>query len=484
MDHEYTNGQQYNPNQQEPTNQAAPFSAGGTEGSQYHYSDQTNSQPAGDQTAYEGHNAYTQASNAHSSDPQDAAYTPVGEASYTSHNQTPPKKQHPAAKRWGTRALALLLVAAVAFGGGYAGTALANAQGSKVVIRQAQTTVQGDSEASATGTLTSTQVAQTVSPSVVAITTEKMVTTNTWFGGHQIESGAGSGVIISEDGYILTCAHVINGADTIQVELSDGTNYSASLVGSYVNGDIAVIKIEATGLTPATIGDSSAIQLGEPVWAVGNPEGTLSGTVTDGIISSLDRQITVQLETDSSQQSGFGYFGSTTQNVTLNCIQMSAQVSPGNSGGGLFNSKGELIGIVNAKSSGTNAEGLGFAIPSNTAIEIATQLMEQGSYTDPNAQSGGPVLGITAVYLTQQQAQQYGYTSAGVYVYEVNFQSTAEAGLTSGDRIISVDGSVISQIQDISDILAEKSVGDQVELSVERGGQMVDLTITLVESAS
>src|SRR5699024_8255429 len=143
------------------------------------------------------------------------------------------------------------------------------------------------------------------------------------FGGYYVQSGAGSGVIISEDGYILTCAHVVNGATSIQVQLDNGDTYDAAIVGQDTTSDVAVIKVEATGLTPAVIGDSNALAVGETVVAVGNPLGTLSNTVTNGIISALNREVTVE-----------------DNDMTL--LQTSASISPGNSGGGLFNANGEL----------------------------------------------------------------------------------------------------------------------------------------------
>lgn len=177
---------------------------------------------------------------------------------------------------------------------------------------------------------------------MVEVTTEA-VTTNAFFGQY-VQSGAGSGVIITEDGYIITNNHVVSGASQVTVRTSDGTEYPATVVGADSKTDIAVLKIEATGLTPAVVGDSDSLQVGEFTLAVGNPLGELGGTVTDGIISALDREVTVE-------------------NQTMNLLQTNAAVSPGNSGGGLFNERGELIGIVNAKSSGQNAEGLGLRDP-------------------------------------------------------------------------------------------------------------------------
>ena len=304
-------------------------------------------------------------------------------------------------------------------------------------------------------------------------------------------------MIISEDGYILTNAHVISGADTITVETHDGKTYTGKLVGSYAAGDIAVVKIEASGLTPVTFADQSTVKQGETVYAVGNPEGNFSGSITQGILSALDRQIAVTTDSSNSGSGNsfggsFGNSGTTNRTITLNVLQFDAAVSPGNSGGGLFDSQGNLIGIVCAKSSDTDSEGLGFAIVGDKAQEIATALISNGSYT-PDAEEGEnqnttntnkAVLGITATYLDATAAQQYGFSNAGVYVVSITEKSTLEAGLSAGDRIISVDSVMVAQLTDVTDYLAEKEPGDKVQLSVERSGKMLSLEITLVENSN
>ena len=255
------------------------------------------------------------------------------------HNEntvpSPRKKSH---KTFWT----LLLAAVIALACGYLGSYLANSQAEeKVVIQKVATP---DAEDSITPAV---EVAKAISPTVVSITTEKMTVNHFWF-GPQISSGAGSGVIISEDGYILTCAHVVSGANSINVTTFDGAEFTASVVGSYEDGDIAVLKIGAEGLQAAVLGDSDNIQLAETVYAVGNPGGTLSGSITDGIISATSRTISISIES-SANPYGLGINNRT---VSLDVLQTNAAVSPGNSGGGLFNAQGELIGIVNAKSSG------------------------------------------------------------------------------------------------------------------------------------
>ena len=375
----------------------------------------------------------------------------------------PPKhhKMGGSAKKWLTRALCLVLVAAVGFAGGMAGARLGG--GSSRVIYQSVNRAEGDSSSGSVpeGQAMSTkQVASLVSPSVVVITTEQVVTSNYWFGGQYVESGAGSGVIMTEDGYILTCAHVVSGASSIKVTLNDNTEYDATLVGSDTQSDIAVIKIDATGLTPAVMGDSDALAVGEDVVAVGNPLGELGGTVTNGIVSALNRQIQVN-------------------SSTMSVIQTNAAVSPGNSGGGLFNSAGELIGIVNAKSTGDYSEGLGFAIPINTALPVAQDLMENGYVT------GRPALGVTVVTVSDAQtAAQYGVSDYGVYVVQVNEGSGAEAaGLKPGDMFVSADNTVISSTSDLTNIISQHQVGDVLSVQVSRDRQLLTMDVTLGESS-
>lgn len=268
------------------------------------------------------------------------------------------------------KVLEITAAGAVCFGCAYAGSAAA---GTSAGTASASTSSTGNtitltrySSDSTDTALSGEEAASIISPSVVSITTEAVQQGQAWYGSY-VTSGAGSGVILSSDGYILTCAHVVDGADTVTVTTSDGTEYDAEVVGSDTADDIAVLKIDATDLTAAVIGDSDAASVGETVYADGNPGGTLSGTITEGIVSALNREITV--ETDSGEA------------ITLNVIQTSAAVSPGSSGGGLFNDQGELIGVVNAKSSDTSDEGLGFAIPINDAISIAKSIIENGAFS-------------------------------------------------------------------------------------------------------
>lgn len=304
--------------------------------------------------------------------------------------------------------------------------------------------------------LTTSEVAAKAAPSVVEILTEGTSTTYGLFGGTYTTQSAGSGVIISEDGYIMTNHHVIENANKITITTYDGTSYDATLVGSDEKADIAVLKVDADGFTPATIGDSSLVQVGDTAIVIGNPLGTLGGTVTDGIISATSREVTIN-------------------NEAMELLQTNAQINSGNSGGGLFDGNGNLIGIVNAKdsgttSSGTTIEGLGFAIPINTAFDVASQIMENGYVTNR------PTIGV---YL-QELTQNSGRYTAGLYITGIISGSGAEeAGIKEYDRIVKANGKDISSYSDLSAALIGKNVGDDLDMTIERNGKQLDVTVTL-----
>ena len=388
---------------------------------------------------------------------------PAGPEPQAAASKPPKKRRKHSGGRIVRSAVALVLAAAMGFAGGFVGARVGNA-GNKVVIQQVERT---DSSAAsgtavASGGMTTSQVSEMVSPSVVVITTEQVVYSQwSWYGQNQVESGAGSGVIISSDGYILTCAHVVSGASQITVTIGD-TDYTATVVGEDDTSDVAVLKIDATGLTPATVGDSDSLSVGDSVLAVGNPLGELGGTVTSGIVSALNRSVTIQ---------------GTSSTNTMSLIQMDASVSPGNSGGGLFNMNGELIGLVNAKSSSSDAEGLGFAIPINDAIKVAQDLLENGYV------SGRPYMGITYLAVTDAQtAAQLNVNAYGVYVVDVVQGGPADkAGLKTGDRIVSIDGTEIAQKDDLGTLIQQHAAGDTLSITVAREGQMQTVSLTLGE---
>lgn len=296
-------------------------------------------------------------------------------------------------------------------------------------------------------------VAQIASDSVVEIDTKTEMQSNYFFNNSLAES-SGSGVIISDDGYIVTNNHVVEDSNSILVRLSDGTEYDAALIGVDPQTDLAVVKIEATELNPAVFADSDSIQVGDLAVAIGNPLGRLGGTVTNGIISATGREVSI----------GGG-------DMTL--LQTSAAINPGNSGGGLFDSNGHLIGIVNAKSAGVEIEGLGFAIPSNTVQKISTDIINNGYV------SGRPVMGITVTQVSDQRtAMMYGVTKAGVYVVEPGDND----GLQKGDRFVFIDGKSIETSNDISNALRNLTVGDTISITVERDNSAIETQVTLQEN--
>lgn len=303
-------------------------------------------------------------------------------------------------------------------------------------------------------------VVQRVEDSVVAITTESISTSN--FFRQYVTQGAGSGVVLTTDGYIVTNYHVISGARQITVTTNDGTAYQATLVGSDESNDIAVLKVDAKNLTPAVLGNSDSLAVGDAVLAIGNPLGTLSGTVTDGIISALERQVTID-------------------GNTMTLLQTSAAVNPGNSGGGLFNASGELVGIVNAKSSsdssGNAVDNIGFAIPINSVKTIIEDLISHGYVT------GQIVLGVNLINITDERtAHYYGLEHTGVYIQSVQSGSIADlGGLQAGDRVISFGGTAVSTGDELKAALATHSVCDRVEVKVERNGREYSHSLVLTE---
>ncbi|MCL1810407.1 MAG: trypsin-like peptidase domain-containing protein [Clostridiales bacterium] len=299
------------------------------------------------------------------------------------------------------------------------------------------------------------QVVDLAAGAVVEITTER-VTNDMWMRQY-VTQGAGSGVIVSSDGYIMTNNHVIRGSGKITVTLKDGTSYEAKVIGTDTQTDVAVIKVEADGLTPAVFGDSSNIEIGELAVAIGNPLGQLGGTVTAGIISSLDRELTIE-------------------NKTMTLLQTDASINPGNSGGGLFNQYGEMIGLVVAKSEGSGVEGLGFAIPINTAKTVAAQLMESGYV------KGRPQIGIVMLDLsTVQDAIEYGVRQLGVYIDSVISEGAKKAGFQKWDMLYYIEETRIEKPSDLTDALQKYQVGDTVKLTVVRSNELVELTVVLGE---
>lgn len=300
------------------------------------------------------------------------------------------------------------------------------------------------------------EVAQLVKESVVEITTEQIVTGS--FMQQYVSEGAGSGVIITADGYIVTNHHVIEGATNINVRLADGKEYKAALIGSDAKTDLAVIKIEGKDLKPAAYGSSSELLVGEKVVAVGNPLGKLGGTVTQGIISALDREITID-------------------NTTMRLLQTDTAINPGNSGGGMFNTSGQLVGVVNAKSAGEEIEGLGFAIPIDTAKAVIEDLIGHGYVT------GRVNPGFVFVEINDTMtAMMYRVNELGLYISSTEKGSDAEkAGFKSGDYVLKIEGKEVATEAEANAIIDAKKAGETLKVTVERNGQEKTLTLTLSE---
>lgn len=315
-----------------------------------------------------------------------------------------------------------------------------------------------DSQPASSGVSDLTDVIAAAKESVVEITTE-IVKTGSFF-SQSIAQGAGSGVIIDSDGYIATCYHVIQGASSITVTLPDGSSYTGTVYGYDADNDLAVVKIDAHDLPVAVLADSSKLKVGETVFAIGNPLGSLGGTVTDGIVSALDREVEVE-----------------GQEMTL--LQTSAAVNHGNSGGGLFNSRGELIGIVNAKSAGEDVEGLGFAIPSSIVVESVTQILDGGGIISPSS----PIMGVTVQQVYDEAtAKQYNLTRYGVYILNIEPGYGAErAGLQAWDCIVSVDDIAITQVDDLTSLLKKYSAGDVISVQVIRGNRIMTFDVELMQ---
>ncbi len=312
-------------------------------------------------------------------------------------------------------------------------------------------------------TLSYTSIIKKTENSVVSITTES-VSTDQWAQNY-VTQGAGSGVIIQSNGYIMTCNHVISGATKITVTLKNKKSYSAKVVGTDADNDIAILKINATGLTAATYGDSSDLEVGDQVVAIGNPLGQLGGTATTGIISALNRNLTID-------------------GKSLNLLQTDASINPGNSGGALFNASGNLVGIVVAKSSGSDVEGLGFAIPINKAASIGKKIITTGKSISTDSQTTSdantPKIGVTVSELTESEAQQEGLQDgAGLYIQSVTNGNAQKAGLKAADKIVSVDGTKISTYDDLHSLLQKHKKGDTIRITVSRSGQTETVTCTL-----
>lgn len=313
---------------------------------------------------------------------------------------------------------------------------------------------------------TSISVANKVLPSIVGISVKYNV--NNVFGRSSSAEASGSGIIVSNDGYILTNNHVVNSsssssyyqiteATSIKVTLyGDETEYDAKIVGSDSQTDLAVIKIEKDNLTAAELGDSDSVQVGEFAMAIGNPLG-LQSSISAGIISATNRKV------DDSETG-----------LTYNLIQTDAAINSGNSGGALVNADGKVIGINTLKLSGTGIEGIGFAIPINSTIDVYQKLIKDGKIKRPS-------IGIAGIDITEEMSKQYNL-NVGVYVKSVDSFSAAEkAGLKVGDVITGIDGKTIKTIDELNEVKNSHNIGDTVTLKVFRDNKEQEIKLTLQE---
>lgn len=318
---------------------------------------------------------------------------------------------------------------------------------------------------------TAVYAANKILPSIVGIKIEYTVNTQSFFGrsSSSTATASGSGIIISEDGYILTNNHVVSSSSSesnsyyqitdagkVTVTLfGDETEYEAKIVGQDEQTDLAVIKIEKTGLTKAEFADSDSVKVGEFAMAVGNPV-NMDSTVTTGIVSAVNRKIT-----DSDGK-------------TYTCIQTDAAINSGNSGGALVNSEGKVIGINTLKLSGTGIEGIGFAIPINSTTDITSQLIQYSKVKRP-------FIGISGIDLNAETAKTYNLVE-GVYVKSVeDFSAAEKAGLKAGDVIIEVEGKSIKTMNELNEVKNSHKIGDELKLKINRNGTEKEITLTLGE---
>ena len=369
--------------------------------------------------------------------------------------------------------VALLLACALVGGGsGFGAAALMQ----KNAAAQPQSTTQASSDASVmleakrqaaalqvasvdTGkVLTPSEVyAQNVN-STVGITTS---ITTSYFGYQTTSAAAGSGFILTQDGYILTNYHVVEGSNSIKVTTYDGTSYDAQLIGYDESNDIAVLKIDASDLTPVVLGDSDTLNVGDSVVAIGNPLGELTFSLTTGVVSALDRPVTFSTGT------------------TMNLIQTDCAINSGNSGGALFNLYGEVIGITNAKysSSGSSSEAsidnIGFAIPIDQVRSIFESIITNGYIVKP-------YIGVT-VSDVSSESQSYGLPQGAAVRSVTENGPAAEAGLQENDIITAVNGETITGSNDLVKLVKASAAGDTLELTVYRQGQTTTLTLTVGE---
>lgn len=361
--------------------------------------------------------------------------------------------------RTAVKVTALILACAVAGGlAGWGGAAIAGSSTSRTAIQQSSrqpVSVQVQNEDGQTK-MEPAEVYASVVNSAVSINCS--ATSTNIFGQQTQTASSGSGFIITEDGYVVTNYHVVSGASSVEVTLYNGDTYDATVIGGDSDYDVAVLKINASGLQPVTLGESADVNVGDTVLAIGNPLGELTFSMSQGIVSSCDRAINVD-------------------GTPFNMIQVDCSINPGNSGGPLVNLYGEVVGIVSAKYStysSTTVEGLGFAIPISDVRSIITDIMENGAVTDK------AYMAITAGTMNEQMAAQFNIdVTEGVFVYSVVEGGAGDkAGLRLGDVITKMGDKTLTSRQDLSAAMKGYRAGDTVTLTVYRGGQYIEVELT------
>ena len=402
---------------------------------------------------------------------EDAGFTPFSEEPEVPEYYVPEEKAEvkPKKKRSGggfVKTVALCLVCAIlgGLGGGYFASQLF--EPSSITIPQnTSKPISGNTDSPTVNPARSSNGSVIYSlgcSQAVGVTTE--VTTTNWFGQTSSSAVSGSGFVVTADGYILTNYHVVEYAQKYNYKVSvifyDGSVYDAAVVGFEADNDIAVLKINATGLTPVSVGDSDSLQVGDEVYAIGNPLGELAFSMTTGHVSALDRSITTSNNTPA-----------------ISMFQFDAAVNEGNSGGPLYNDSGEVVGVVSAKYSSSGVEGLGFAIPINDAIDITNDLITTG-YVTGRAYLGAYIDNrYTSVY-----AEFYGMPE-GAYVFNVEKGSCAEkAGLSAGDIITKIGDKSIASYSDLSAAIRHYRAGESAVLTVYRNNESIELTVVFDES--
>ena len=389
----------------------------------------------------------------------------VEDAPQGSSSPTPPKQKKP--RKGAAKAVALVLCCALLGGGaGIGGAAIydyvssSNGGTTTVLEGTVPSTTVNIKQPDGVTEMSLSEIYAAYANSCVVITCNVPYTTETWFGPSSgTATSAGSGFVISDNGYIVTNYHVIDGAESITVTFYDGSEYEASYVGGEESNDVAVLKIDATGLTPVVLGDSDSLSVGDEVSTIGNALGTLSFSQTSGHVSGLARSVTYS------------------DGTIINMLQTDCTINSGNSGGPLFNQYGQVVGITSAKYSGSSSssgaaiENIGFAIPINDVKSIITEIMEHGYVTRPS-------MGITVATVTQEFSQYFNWP-LGAYVNSVEEGSCAEAaGLQQGDIITALGDTEVTTANELIAAKNTYSPGDTAELAVYRAGETLTLTIT------